>query len=149
MRGIVACALRRVDHADLASVRDHLDDPQVAFVATRSRSMYSGSSGPTQRRGHIPGAILHNYIWDFQRDGCYKPLERLRLRYEQAGITPDKEIITYCVTGREGSAAWFMLKVLLDYPRVRLYQASMTEWAAHAELPMVMGNAPYGERKVA
>jgi hypothetical protein len=38
------------------------------------------------------------------RDGCYKPLERLRLRYEQAGIIPDKEIITYCVTAHKAKA---------------------------------------------
>lgn len=135
--------------ADWQYVRDHLHNPDVVLVDTRSRDMYSGVAGPTQRRGHIPGAVLHNYIWDFRRDGSYLPEEKLRKRYEDKGITPDKEIITYCVTGREGSAAWYLLKEILGYPRVRLYQASMTEWSAHADLPMVTGNAPSGEQQAA
>lgn len=135
--------------ADWQYVRDHLENQDVVLVDTRSREMYTGASGPTSRKGHIPGAILHNYSWDFRRDGTFLPEDKLRARYEDAGITPDKEVITYCVTGREGSAAWFMLKVLLGYPRVRLYQASMTEWVAHSELPVVMGNAPMGEQRAA
>ncbi len=130
--------------ADLEYVRTRLDDPGVVLVDSRTRSMYNGATGPTPRLGHLPGAILHNYIWDFQRDGTYQPPEMLRARCERQGITPDKEIITYCVTGREGSAVWFMLKALLGYPRVRLYQASLAEWAACPELPLVMGDAPGG-----
>lgn len=130
---------------DWAYVFDNLYNEDTVLVDSRIRSSYTGESGPTQRRGHIPGAILHNYLWDFEQDGAYLPLETLRERYERAGITPEKEIITYCVTGREGSAVWFVLKYLLDYPRVRLYQASLTEWAAKPELPMVISSDPWGE----
>ncbi len=123
-------------------VRDHLGYPDVALIDSRTARMYAGLSGPTQRRGHIPGAVLHNYMWDFAPDGTYLPLDTLRAAYEKAGITPDKEVITYCVTGREGSAVWFVLKCLLGYPQVRLYQASMTEWTAHPDLPVVRGLTP-------
>ena len=125
--------------ADLAYVRDHLGDPDVVLVDSRTRGLYEGSEGTTMRHGHLPGAILHNYIWDFHADGTYLPVEALRERYARAGIVPEKEIITYCVTGREGSAVWFMLKCLLGYPRVRLYQASLSEWVAYPELPLVTG----------
>ena len=135
--------------ADWQYVINHLDDSRVALVDTRTQQMYTGASGPTQRRGHIPGAVLHNYLWDFRSDGSYLPLDKLRKRYEDDGITPDKEIITYCVTGREGSAAWYILKEILGYPHVRLYQASMTEWTAHPELPLVAGNKPWSTRKAA
>ena len=37
------------------------------------------------------------------------------------------------MTGREASAVWFVLKYLLEYPHVRLYQASLTEWSANPE----------------
>lgn len=144
-------AIRTVDYApqfdeeqfaDWRYVRDRLGDPGVVLVDSRTRSLYTGETGPTMRLGHIPGAILHNYVWDFTRGGVYLPLVKLRERYERKGITPDKEVISYCITGREGSAVWFMLKYLLGYPRVRLYQASLTEWAAKPELPMVMGEEP-------
>jgi thiosulfate/3-mercaptopyruvate sulfurtransferase len=138
-------------YADWTYVRDHLGYPDVALVDSRTARMYAGLSGPTQRRGHIPGAVLHNYMWDFAPDGTYLPLDTLRARYEQAGITPDKEVVTYCVTGREGSAVWFVPSCLLGYPQVRLYQASMTEWCAHPDLPVVRGLEPFGreERKAA
>lgn len=128
--------------ADWRYVRDRLGDPDVVLVDSRARSLYTGESGDTVRLGHIPGAVLHNYLWDFNRDGTYHALEAIRGRFERAGVTPDKEVITYCVTGREGSANWFLLKCLLGYPRVRLYQASMLEWAAHPELPLVTGEEP-------
>ena len=135
--------------ADWRHVRDRLYDPDVVLVDSRTRSLYTGATGPTIRLGHIPGAILHNYLWDFTRESTYHPLDQLRARYERKGITPDKEVITYCITGREGSAIWFMLKCLLGYPRVRLYQASLTEWAAMPDLPMVTGNEPWGEERKA
>ncbi|HOF90059.1 MAG TPA: rhodanese-like domain-containing protein, partial [Armatimonadota bacterium] len=135
--------------ADLPYVRDRLGDGDVALVDSRTRPSYNGTEGPTIRRGHIPGAILHNYLWDFGPDGAYLPLDALRERYARQGITPEKEIITYCVTGREGSSVWFVLKYLLGYPHVRLYQASLTEWSADFTLPMVLGNAPWGEANAA
>jgi len=133
--------------ADWRYVRDHLRDPGVVLVDSRSRSLYTGTTGPTIRLGHIPGAVLHNYLWDFTRNGTYHPHEQLRERYERQGITPEKEVIAYCITGREGSAVWFMLKCLLGYPRVRVYQASLTEWAAMPDLPMVTGNERWGEER--
>jgi thiosulfate/3-mercaptopyruvate sulfurtransferase len=133
--------------ADWRYVRDRLHDADVVLVDSRTRSLYNGTTGPTIRLGHIPGAILHNYMWDFARGGTYHTLDKLRERYVREGITPDKEIITYCITGREGSAVWFMLQCLLGYPRVRLYQASLTEWAAIPDLPMVTGNEPWGEER--
>ncbi len=136
------CRFDDAQYADWRYVRDHLGDPDVVLVDSRTRSSYTGETGVTIRRGHIPGAILHNYLWDFHRDGTYHDLEVIRARFERKGITPDKEAITYCVTGREGSANWFMLKCLLGYPRVRLYQASLAEWAAHPDLPLVTGDAP-------
>ena len=134
--------------ADMQYVRDRLGDPDVTLVDSRTRGQYEGSAGTTMRLGHLPDAVLHNYIWDFHPDGTYLPEKELRERYLRAGVTPEKEIITYCVTGREASAVWFVLKRLLGYPRVRLYQASLSEWVAHPDLPLVTGIEP-GLRKAA
>ena len=128
--------------ADWKYISDRLGNEDFILVDSRTRSLYTGETGPTIRLGHIPGAVLHNFLWDFSREGTYLPLERIRDRYERKGVTPDKEVVTYCITGREGASNWFMLKYLLGYPRVRLYQASLTEWAAIPELPMVTGNDP-------
>lgn len=130
--------------ADWHYVRDRMYHDDVVVVDSRTPALYRGDTGPTIRLGHIPGAVIHNYTWDFTRDGTYRTVEQLRHRYESQGITPDKEVISYCITGREGSAVWFTLTHILGYPRVRLYQASLTEWSAHPELPMVTGSTPQG-----
>jgi len=129
-------------YADWRYIADRLGSPDMILVDSRTRSLYTGAAGPTMRRGHIPGAVLHNFLWDFSREGVYLPLEQIRRRYERQGVTPEKEVITYCITGREGASNWFMLKYLLGYPRVRLYQASLSEWAALPDLPMVTGEQP-------
>lgn len=135
--------------ADWRYVRDNLENPGVVLVDSRTRAAYAGAAGSTMRRGHIPGAILHNFLWDFTPQGQYRMTEQLGARYRLSGINPVKEVITYCETGREGSSVWFTLKYLLGYPNVRLYQASLTEWAAIDMLPMVMGDTPWGEAQAA
>ena len=133
--------------ADWEYVLGNLQAEDAVLVDTRIHASYTGEMGPLQRRGHIPGAILHNYLWDFSSDGTYYNLNLLREHYQRDGITPEKEIITYCMTGREALAVWFTLKYLLGYPRVRLYQASLTEWSANPDLPMVTGETPWGEMR--
>jgi 3-mercaptopyruvate sulfurtransferase SseA len=45
-------------------------------------------------------------------------------------------VIVYCNTGTEASHLCFALRELLDYPNVRIYVPSWTEWAARASLPI-------------
>ena len=82
-----------------------------------------------QRGGHIPGAA--NIPWAQavnDADGTFKSVEELKKLYEAKGITPDKEIITYCRIGEVSSLMWFVLKYLLGYPNVKNYDGSWTEW---------------------
>jgi thiosulfate/3-mercaptopyruvate sulfurtransferase len=52
-----------------------------------------------------------------------------------AGITPDKEIIVYCGTSREGSLLRFFLAHVAGYPNVRLYEGSWKEYASLKQYP--------------
>jgi thiosulfate/3-mercaptopyruvate sulfurtransferase len=61
---------------------------------------------------------------------------------KSAGVTPDKKIITYCSTGVRGAYSWFVLKELLGYPDVTLYDGSWTEWGNNADVPIVTGPLP-------
>lgn len=82
-----------------------------------------------QRGGHIPGAA--NIPWAQavnDSDGTFKSVDELKKLYETKGITPDKEIITYCRIGERSSHTWFVLKYLLGYPNVKNYDGSWTEW---------------------
>jgi thiosulfate/3-mercaptopyruvate sulfurtransferase len=69
-----------------------------------------------QRGGHIPSA--KNIPWGdtVNEDGTFKSFEELQSLYKSKGITPDKQIITYCRIGERSAHTWFVLKYLLGYP---------------------------------
>jgi thiosulfate/3-mercaptopyruvate sulfurtransferase len=128
-----------VVNADLLAsrntVQDAIDDPAQIVLDVRAEAEYSGEqfwpSGATEdvgRAGHIPGAV--NVPIDALRaeNGTLKDPEQLRRTLEQAGITRDKAVITYCTIGNRASEAWFALKHLLDYPDVRVYYGSWVDW---------------------
>jgi thiosulfate/3-mercaptopyruvate sulfurtransferase len=81
-----------------------------------------------QRGGHIPGSV--NIPWNLviNEDGTFKSADELTKIYDSKSITPDKEIITYCRIGERSSHTWFVLKYLLGYPNVKIYDGSWTEW---------------------
>jgi thiosulfate/3-mercaptopyruvate sulfurtransferase len=54
---------------------------------------------------------------------------------KEAGLTPDREIIVYCGTSREGSLLRFYLTHLAKFPKVRLYEGSWKEYASLKQYP--------------
>jgi thiosulfate/3-mercaptopyruvate sulfurtransferase len=89
------------------------------------------------RGGHIPGA--KNIPWSraANEDGTFKDAESLRAIYEQEqGLSPDKEVVTYCRIGERSSHSWFVLTYLLGYPNVRNYDGSWTEWGNAVNVPI-------------
>ena len=118
-------------------VRNTLGSESKSLVDVRSPKEFTGEilappEYPTehaQRGGHIPGAT--NIPWSQavnDSDGTFKSAGELKTLYESKGITPDKEIITYCRIGERSSHTWFALKYLLGYPNVKNYDGSWTEW---------------------
>jgi thiosulfate/3-mercaptopyruvate sulfurtransferase len=81
-----------------------------------------------QRGGHIPGAANIPWAEAVNEDGTFKSADELTKIYQAKGITPDKEVISYCRIGERSSHTWFVLKYLLGYPDVKNYDGSWTEW---------------------
>jgi thiosulfate/3-mercaptopyruvate sulfurtransferase len=57
-------------------------------------------------------------------------------------VTPDKEIITYCRIGERAAHTWFVLKYILRYPAVRVYDGSWAEWGNLVGAPVKKENEP-------
>ncbi len=120
---------------------------KFALVDVRSPREFSGEllapenlpQEGAQRGGHIPGA--QNIPWgeNVKEDGTFKSAVELRQLYQSRGITADKEIITYCRIGERSSIAWFALKELLGYPKVRNYDGSWTEYGSLVAVPIERG----------
>jgi thiosulfate/3-mercaptopyruvate sulfurtransferase len=50
----------------------------------------------------------------------------LRKLFESAGVTPDRPVVTYCVSGVQATQTYFTLKYL-GYD-VSMYDGSFSEW---------------------
>ena len=109
-------------------ILEHIKDPKVKFLDVRKEGEYSGKVAFGRRGGHIPGAVHIHWVEAIDPStGRFKPLDKLKKMYTTKGITPDKEIATYCWMGMRASHGYMMLR-LLGYPRVRNYDSSWSEW---------------------
>lgn len=124
-------------------IRPRLNSEDFGLVDVRSPDEFTGKilappglNELSQRPGHIPGAS--NIPWSnaVNDDGTFKSKEELKEIYEDEGITPDKEIIAYCRIGERSAHSWFVLNELLDYPTVRNYDGSWTEWGNLIDAPI-------------
>jgi thiosulfate/3-mercaptopyruvate sulfurtransferase len=127
--------------ASIIATKDYvlanLENPDIRILDARSANKYEA--------GHIPGAVNMDWMMTINEDGTFKSVEELEELYANAGLTRDKEVITYCTNGYSGAVVWFELTELLNYPRVRLYEGSWLEWSKDSNLPIVIGNEPWEE----
>ena len=117
---------------DVASALDRKD---AVILDTRSDGEYCGTTVRAKRGGAIPGAKHIEWTKNLDERGAFKPAAELQQMYEQAGITPDREVIAYCQGGYRGAHAYLALR-LLGYPRVRSYVGSWKEWGDREDLPI-------------
>ncbi len=120
-----------------------LGNTKNALVDVRSPAEYNGEimappglSETAQRMGHIPGAASVPWGQAVREDGTFKSADELEKLYGGKGVTKDKEVIAYCRIGERSSHTWFALKHLLNYPNVRNYDGSWTEYGSLIDVPI-------------
>ena len=111
------------------------------MLDTRSAGEYRGTLVRAKRGGAVPGAVHIEWTRNLDDDGAFKPAAALRQMYESAGITSDKEVISYCQGGYRAAHSYLALR-LLGYPRVRNYIGSWKEWADRDALPIETPQQP-------
>jgi thiosulfate/3-mercaptopyruvate sulfurtransferase len=121
--------------ATWGDVKDRLGRPDVVILDTRSDAEYDGTLVRAKRGGRIPGAVHVEWARNLTPDGGFKSAADLRAMYEAAGVTPDKEVVTYCQGGYRAAHGYLALR-LLGYPRVRNYTGSWKEWGDREDLPV-------------
>jgi len=114
---------------DVAAVSQ---DRKTVILDVRARDEFDGKSGNTDcaRQGAIPGAVWVEWT-DFleaDRKTLRRP-EGIGLMLIEKGITPDKQIITYCHRGARSAMVWAALDNL-GYPKVKNYAGSWHDWAS-------------------
>lgn len=111
--------------------------PESVLVDARPKNEYLGDDDIWLRKGHIPGAISFHWARLMETDNthAFLPIKEVKEQLAAAGLTPDKEILVYCGTSREGSLLRFYLKHVAKYPNVRLYEGSWKEYASLKQHP--------------
>jgi thiosulfate/3-mercaptopyruvate sulfurtransferase len=115
-----------------------------ALVDVRSPQEYSGElmappgyeQEGASRTGHIPSAQSIPWAQAVRDDGTFKSPDELRELYGAKGVTPEKEVLAYCRIGERSAHTWFVLRELLDYPDVKNYDGSWTEWGNLVDVPI-------------
>jgi thiosulfate/3-mercaptopyruvate sulfurtransferase len=128
----------RPDHiAEKRYILDHLQDPDIVVLDTRTELEYNGVDKRAQRAGHIPGA--RNLDWSHTviggGDFRFRPVDEVRALYAHEGITSDKEVIVHCQTHMRSSHSYILLKAL-GFERVKGYPGSWSDWGNDPETPI-------------
>lgn len=112
--------------------------PGVVLVDARPYNEFRGDDDIWLRKGHIPGAISFHWAKLMESDNThqFKPLTQVKDELAKAGLTPDKEIVVYCGTSREGSLLRFYLKHVAKFPNVQLYEGSWKEYVSLKQHPV-------------
>ena len=128
----------KIDLAPIAEAEDVLDaieDANQVIWDVRSAEEFGGIRRVARRAGHVPGAV--NIDWLALKD----PFDRQRLipdirqLLDGHGICPDKSIITHCQTHHRSGLSYLVAR-LLEYPDVRAYHGSWSEWGNRDDLPV-------------
>jgi thiosulfate/3-mercaptopyruvate sulfurtransferase len=126
---------RREVLATAGDVLRSLNKQDIAILDTRSAGEYYGTQVRAARGGAIPGAVHIEWTDNLDAEGKFKSKADLKSMYDKAGITPDKEVVSYCQGGYRAAHSYVALR-LLGFPKVRNYIGSWKEWGDRTDLPI-------------
>jgi thiosulfate/3-mercaptopyruvate sulfurtransferase len=128
-------------HRELVASTDEVLQHEADIFDVRRRTEFEGSflHPCCARPGRIPHAHFAFYE-DMLVDGKYRPAAEIRQIAENVGLSPDREIITYCHRGARAATALYGLR-LAGFDKVKIYVGSWHEWAGNAALPIQIGPA--------
>jgi thiosulfate/3-mercaptopyruvate sulfurtransferase len=113
--------------------------PDRCTVNALRREQHAGTGGVHYgRRGHISGSINIPAAEHVRPDNTFKSAAELQAMFAPALAKP--EVITYCGGGIAATSVALSL-AMLGYDRVKVYDNSLTEWAADPALPLETDSA--------
>jgi thiosulfate/3-mercaptopyruvate sulfurtransferase len=129
-----------VDYETFKAMKDRDD---VMVLDARPAAAYEGQAFWI-KPGHIPGAV--NVPWaslmDDKNKRLLKPEAEIMAILNTHEVRPNKTILCSCGTGREATNEFILFKWYLNYPSVKIYEGSFTEWTAYPDNPTVTGKSP-------
>ncbi len=125
--------------ADKDAVKAAVGNGAICTLNALAEAQHKATGGNTYGRPgriagsvNVPAAHLLN-----PADNTFLPPDDLRGKFDAVGAM-DREVIVYCGGGIAASADALIL-TMLGHTKVRIYDASMSEWAKDDSLPMETG----------
>jgi thiosulfate/3-mercaptopyruvate sulfurtransferase len=123
---------------DLSDMLAAVDAKRQQIADARAKGRFEGREPelrPVPRLGHMPGACNVAYAKLINENGTMKSAAELRAAFEEAGIDPEKPVITTCGSGVTACILALGLSVLgNEYTAV--YDGSWAEWSAAPAAPV-------------
>ena len=130
---------------DLLATKDDVEAALkhgVALIDNRPPEQFSGAKKHPKavRAGTIPGSvnIPQDRFFD-QNSGGFAGLAKISELWKGEKVSAEGEQIAFCNTGHWASLGWFAASEILGNKKARMYDGSMTEWTADADLPVSPG----------
>lgn len=113
---------------DATYVRDRLQSPAVKILDVRSTE--------ERARGYVPGSTLVQWqeLFTDPKLATFKPRDEIRALLSRAGVTDDKQAVTYCAVGMRASLMYFAARHA-GVP-ARVYVGSWQDWSAGNNNPI-------------
>jgi len=121
--------------ASIDDVKKALTSDNAIVVDARTPEEYNGTSTKRESKGHIKGAININYKEFLTKNGDYKSPAEIKSVAEKHGLSPDKTIISYCLTGVRACPVYVALTGI-GYNNVKVYEGAYNEWVADPLNPL-------------
>ena len=109
------------------------------IVDVREPDFYEGKKKLdfVERAGRIKSALNLPSMAAYNPNGTFKSKKELAdMAAKFVGSDLNKNIIVYCDTGRLASVWAYLLKDVLGYKNVRMYDGSSEEWMADPTAPI-------------
>lgn len=131
--------------ADLPEVLVAAGDAQRhALVDALEPEMYYGATKFFDRAGHLPHAVSWPTAEFFNADKTFKSAEEIRAMASYLGVRPEQQVYTYCGGGIAAAVPFFALRLIAEYPQVKLYIGSQLDWVRDSrDLPLWTYAAPH------
>lgn len=145
--GSIRATPRLRHRADLDDVRALAEGGDPVLLDARRPGSYDGSVEELPgRAGHIPSARSLPALDLYDDAGHLRSDDELRALFAAVGVEPGDAVVAYCHIGLWASAVVHAARTLGI--EARLYDGSMTEWAADPELPLARPDeGPGGGRR--
>lgn len=128
--------------ADKRDVLAALGDATACTVNALRPEQHAGTGGVHYgRRGHISGSVNISAVHHIRADNTFKSAAELGELFSPVLTKP--RVITYCGGGIAATSVALVL-AMLGYDDVKVYDASLTEWAADPALPMQTSSGSTG-----